>query len=168
MTKVFIDGSAGTTGLRIHERLSARSDLTLVTLPEETRKDLHARQDAINSADIAFLCLPDAAAREAVAAPKPEKPAAAPQPAREKAPVKRFSFKEQRDFDTIDGVIAELEGKLSDLAKQIEANSADYEKVMALMAEQEQTQSALDTAMERWMYLQERYEEIQAVKEGKA
>ena len=64
--------------------------------------------------------------------------------------------------------IAELEGKLSDLAKQIEANSADYEKVMALMAEQEQTQSALDTAMERWMYLQERYEEIQAVKEGKA
>ena len=108
------------------------------------------------------------AAREAAAAPKPEKPAAAPQPAREKAPVKRFSFKEQRDFDTIDGVIAELEGKLSDLAKQIEANSADYEKVMALMAEQEQTQSALDTAMERWMYLQERYEEIQAVKEGKA
>lgn len=107
-------------------------------------------------------------AAEAAAAPKPEKPAAAPQPAREKAPVKRFSFKEQRDFDTIDGVIAELEGKLSDLAKQIEANSADYEKVMALMAEQEQTQSALDTAMERWMYLQERYEEIQAAKEGKA
>ena len=66
MTKVFIDGSAGTTGLRIHERLSARSDLTLATLPEETRKDLHARQDAINSADIAFLCLPDAAAVEAV------------------------------------------------------------------------------------------------------
>ena len=112
--------------------------------------------------------LADRAAREAAAAPKPEKPAAPPQPAREKAPVKRFSFKEQRDFDTIDGVIAELEGKLSDLAKQIEANSADYEKVMALMAEQEQTQSALDTAMERWMYLQERYEEIQAVKEGKA
>ena len=112
--------------------------------------------------------LADRAAREAAAAPKPEKPAAAPQPAREKAPVKRFSFKEQRDFDTIDGVIAELEGKLSDLAKQIEANSADYEKVMALMAEQEQTQSALDTAMERWMYLQERYEEIQAAKEGKA
>ena len=112
--------------------------------------------------------LADRAAREAAAAPKPEKPAAAPQPAREKAPVKRFSFKEQRDFDTIDGVIAELEGKLSDLAKQIESNSADYEKVMALMAEQEQTQSALDTAMERWMYLQERYEEIQAVKEGKA
>ena len=59
-------------------------------------------------------------------------------------------------------------GLLSDLAKQIESNSADYEKVMALMAEQEQTQSALDTAMERWMYLQERYEEIQAAKEGKA
>ena len=66
MTKVFIDGSAGTTGLRIRERLSARSDLTLLTLPEELRKDIHARQDAINSADIAFLCLPDAAAIEAV------------------------------------------------------------------------------------------------------
>ena len=64
--------------------------------------------------------------------------------------------------------LAELEDKLADLARQIEVNSADYERVMALMAEQEQTQSALDTAMERWMYLQERYEEIQAVKEGKA
>ena len=67
MKKVFIDGSAGTTGLRIYERLSARKDLTLVVLPEELRKDTRARQDALNSADIAFLCLPDAAAIEAVA-----------------------------------------------------------------------------------------------------
>ena len=67
MKKVFIDGSAGTTGLRIYERLSARKDLTLVVLSEELRKDACARQDALNSADIAFLCLPDAAAIEAVA-----------------------------------------------------------------------------------------------------
>lgn len=66
MTKVFIDGSAGTTGLRIRERLSGRQDLSLVTLPEELRKDPSARQDALNNADIAFLCLPDAAAVEAV------------------------------------------------------------------------------------------------------
>ena len=66
MTKVFIDGSAGTTGLRIWQRLAGRKDLTLVTLPEELRKDLSARKDALNGADVAFLCLPDAAAIEAV------------------------------------------------------------------------------------------------------
>jgi len=63
---VFIDGSAGTTGLRIRERLSARTDLSLITLPEEQRKDAAARREALNCADIAFLCLPDDAAREAV------------------------------------------------------------------------------------------------------
>ena len=67
MTKIFIDGSAGTTGLRIADRLSDRKDITLVKLPEELRKDASARCDAICSADIAFLCLPDDAAREAVA-----------------------------------------------------------------------------------------------------
>ena len=67
MTKVFIDGSAGTTGLRIHERLSARTELTLITLSEERRKDPEARKAALQEADIAFLCLPDAAAVEAVA-----------------------------------------------------------------------------------------------------
>ncbi len=67
MTKVFIDGSAGTTGLRIRERLSERKDISLITLPEEKRKDIEARKEALNSADIAFLCLPDAAAIEAVA-----------------------------------------------------------------------------------------------------
>ncbi len=66
MTKVFIDGSAGTTGLRIWQRLAGREDLELVTLPEELRKDLNARKDALNGADVAFLCLPDAAAIEAV------------------------------------------------------------------------------------------------------
>lgn len=66
MTKVFIDGSAGTTGLRIRERLSGRKDLELLTLSEELRKDANARRDMLNTADIAFLCLPDAAAVEAV------------------------------------------------------------------------------------------------------
>ena len=66
MKKVFIDGSAGTTGLRIRERLSARDDIELVVLPEEVRKDVEARRQALNGADVAFLCLPDAAAIEAV------------------------------------------------------------------------------------------------------
>ena len=70
MTKVFIDGSAGTTGLRIVDRLSDRSDLELVILPDELRKDTSARADALASADIAFLCLPDDAAKESAALAK--------------------------------------------------------------------------------------------------
>lgn len=66
MHKIFIDGSAGTTGLRIYERLSKRSDIELIRLPEALRKDTAARSEALNNADIAFLCLPDAAAIEAV------------------------------------------------------------------------------------------------------
>lgn len=64
--KVFIDGSAGTTGLRIRERLAQRDDLEVVVLPDEVRKDVEARREALNAADVAFLCLPDAAAIEAV------------------------------------------------------------------------------------------------------
>ena len=67
MTKIFIDGSAGTTGLRIRERLMERRDVELIVLPEEKRKDENARRDALNRADVAFLCLPDAAAVEAAA-----------------------------------------------------------------------------------------------------
>ena len=67
MTKVFIDGSAGTTGLRLYERLSARSDVEINVLTGEDRKDPVARHHALNSCDIAFLCLPDDASREAVA-----------------------------------------------------------------------------------------------------
>ena len=63
-TKVFIDGSAGTTGLRIYDRLSARADIELITLDDALRKDIDARKAAIESADAAFLCLPDAAATE--------------------------------------------------------------------------------------------------------
>lgn len=66
MKKVFIDGSAGTTGLRIRERLAERHDIELTVLPEALRKDPAARRDALNAADVAFLCLPDAAAVEAV------------------------------------------------------------------------------------------------------
>ena len=66
MTKVFIDGKAGTTGLRIYERLGDRKDLELITLSDELRKDAAARKAALEAADVAFLCLPDAAAVEAV------------------------------------------------------------------------------------------------------
>lgn len=66
MTKVFIDGSQGTTGLKIFDRLSKRQDIELITLSEELRKDENARKEALNSADIAFLCLPDDAAKQAV------------------------------------------------------------------------------------------------------
>ncbi|WP_034294910.1 N-acetyl-gamma-glutamyl-phosphate reductase [Herbaspirillum sp. RV1423] len=65
---VFIDGDQGTTGLHIHERLRERNDLQLLTLPAAERKDPRRRAEAINASDIAILCLPDAAAREAVAA----------------------------------------------------------------------------------------------------
>ncbi len=64
---IFIDGDQGTTGLLIHERLRGRTDLQLLTLPADARKDPHRRAEAINACDIAILCLPDAAAREAVA-----------------------------------------------------------------------------------------------------
>lgn len=67
MKKVFIDGSVGTTGLRIKERLGAREDIELLTLPEELRKDDGARKEKLNEADIAFLCLPDAESIRAVA-----------------------------------------------------------------------------------------------------
>ena len=64
MIKVFIDGKSGTTGLRIYDRLNLRSDVTIITLPEEVRHDPEARREAIKSADAAFFCLPDDAARE--------------------------------------------------------------------------------------------------------
>ena len=66
MIEVFIDGKEGTTGLQIFDRLGKRDDVHIVSLPEEKRKDVAARRDCINGADIVFLCLPDAAARESV------------------------------------------------------------------------------------------------------
>ncbi len=67
MKKIYIDGQSGTTGLRIRERLAERDDVTVLAIPEDKRKDTDARRDMLNNADIVFLCLPDAAAREAVA-----------------------------------------------------------------------------------------------------
>ena len=64
--KIFIDGKAGTTGLRIYERLEAFQGIELITLDDEKRKDPACRKAALNEADIAFLCLPDDAARESV------------------------------------------------------------------------------------------------------
>jgi len=64
---VFIDGGVGTTGLEIDQRLAGRDDLVRIELPEDKRKDAAARREALNAADIAILCLPDDAAREAVA-----------------------------------------------------------------------------------------------------
>jgi N-acetyl-gamma-glutamyl-phosphate reductase len=66
MYKVFIDGKEGTTGLRIYDRLALREDITILTLSDELRKDAGQRRAALNSCDIAFLCLPDEAAIEAV------------------------------------------------------------------------------------------------------
>jgi N-acetyl-gamma-glutamyl-phosphate reductase len=65
--RVFIDGAVGTTGLEIRDRLAGRTDIALATLPDELRKDERARRDALNAADVVILCLPDEAAREAVA-----------------------------------------------------------------------------------------------------
>lgn len=62
--KVFIDGSAGTTGLRIHDRLADQPDIELLTISEEGRKDVNERAKVINSSDLTFLCLPDDASRE--------------------------------------------------------------------------------------------------------
>ncbi len=67
MIRVFIDGRVGTTGLKIYERLESRSDVEVLTLPEELRKDSNARCNMLNNCDVAFLCLPDDASREAVA-----------------------------------------------------------------------------------------------------
>lgn len=67
MKKVFIDGSSGTTGLRIRERLESRKDIELLTIAEEKRKDAEEKKKIINQADVVFLCLPDDAARESVA-----------------------------------------------------------------------------------------------------
>ena len=66
MKKIFIDGKAGTTGLRIEERLSQRNDIEIVTISEELRKDPVAKKEILNSVDVAFLCLPDQAAIESV------------------------------------------------------------------------------------------------------
>lgn len=66
MTKIFIDGAEGTTGLVIRDRLASYQGIEIIKLPEQLRKDVKARTEAMNSADLVFLCLPDVAAKEAV------------------------------------------------------------------------------------------------------
>ncbi|MCF0216283.1 MAG: N-acetyl-gamma-glutamyl-phosphate reductase [Fibrobacteraceae bacterium] len=67
MFKIFVDGEAGTTGLQIRERLSKRSDLEILSINPDLRKDVNERQRLINASDVTFLCLPDAAAVESAA-----------------------------------------------------------------------------------------------------
>ena len=92
--------------------------------------------------------------------PVKEKEAPAPRPRAASAP--RFSFKEQRDFDTIDETIAQLEDQLAQLEREIALHASEYARVTELMAQQQETQARLDEAMERWMYLQEKAEAIAA------
>ena len=77
----------------------------------------------------------------------------------------KFTYKEQQDWDTIEDQIAALEEKIESLEGQIAANAKDFVKLNELMAQKEQTESQLEERMERWMYLQEKFEEIMAAKE---
>lgn len=70
--KIFVDGSAGTTGLRIADRLAVRPEFEILTISEADRKDVHARAAVINASDLSFLCLPDDAAREVVPLLRPD------------------------------------------------------------------------------------------------
>ena len=65
--RIFVDGQEGTTGLQIHEMLARRSDVEVLKIDADKRKDAAERARLLNAADVAFLCLPDAAAREAAA-----------------------------------------------------------------------------------------------------
>lgn len=66
MPRIYIDGESGTTGLQIRQRLAGRSDIELLSVPHDRRRDSRARAEFLNAADLAILCLPDDAAREAV------------------------------------------------------------------------------------------------------
>ena len=105
----------------------------------------------------------------AIPAPKPaEKPVPKAAPVRTNSYENRFTFREQRDFDTIEETIAGLEDELARLETELEANSSDYAKVTALMQAQQETQQKLEEAMDRWMYLQEKWERISQQKGDKA
>ncbi len=101
------------------------------------------------------------AKRETVSPAKTAPKTAAETPRRPSTKVK-FSYKEQRDFETIEDTVMELEARLEELDEEIAANAADYVKVTALMDEQTRTRQKLDEATERWLFLQEKWEQIQA------
>ena len=104
----------------------------------------------------------------AIPAPKPaEKPVPKAAPVRTNSYENRFTFREQRDFDTIEETIAGLEDELARLEGELEANSSDYAKVTSLMQAQQETQQKLEEAMDRWMYLQEKWERISQQKGDK-
>ncbi len=103
--------------------------------------------------------------KRASAAPVKAETKPVEQPRRHNSALK-FSYKEQRDFETIEDTVMQLEERVESLAAEIEANAVDYVKVAALMAEQEETQRKLDEATERWLFLQEKWEQIQAQKNG--
>jgi len=105
------------------------------------------------------------AAKQEAAHPAPVKPAAVSQERRQSSAVK-FTFKEQRDFDTIDQTIADLEEQLEQIAADIDKHASEYSKVTELMALQAQTQQKLDEAMDRWMFLQEKWEQLQAAQKN--
>ncbi|MBQ8831816.1 MAG: ABC-F family ATP-binding cassette domain-containing protein [Oscillospiraceae bacterium] len=100
--------------------------------------------------------------REAAPKEKKEKPKQAYEPSRTQK--LKFSFKEQREFETIDDTIAETEGRIEALEAEIEINAADYVKLSELMAEKEALSAELERLMDRWMYLNELNEKIQAQK----
>ncbi|MBQ8556237.1 MAG: ABC-F family ATP-binding cassette domain-containing protein [Clostridia bacterium] len=102
-------------------------------------------------------------AREEAAVPAKAEPKA-PQQSRRHSTTLKFSYKEQRDFETIENTVMQLEEQLEDLAAQINQHAVDYVKVSELMAQQEETQRRLDEATERWLFLQEKWEQIQAQK----
>ena len=78
----------------------------------------------------------------------------------------KFTYKEQREYETIDDDIAALEKKLESINTQITANATNSVRLKELMEEQEQAQAALDEKMERWVYLNELAEQIEAQKNG--
>ena len=111
----------------------------------------------------------DAIAEKSATKPVSEKTIEKPTSGRKRtSSVLKFSFKEQRDFETIEATIASLEASLAKIAISLEENASDYAKVSELMHSQEENQQKLDEAMDRWLYLQDKYEQIQAAKEGKA
>lgn len=92
--------------------------------------------------------------------PREKKVKAAPETPRPKSKKLKFSYKEQREFETIDADIADLETKIAENRRQQDLNGADYEKLQALMAEQSQLESQLEAKEERWMYLTDLAERI--------